>query len=151
MNRLVISLASACLLFGFAIAQNKETSKGAGKGAAAAADNGPVSVERGRYLVENVAMCGRCHTPHNVAGEGEHSTWLLGGPIGIQATYPIPNYAQVEPRLAGTPPGTDAEFIRLLMTGISRTGAPPKPPMPKFGMTRSDAASILAYLKSLSQ
>ena len=114
-----------------------------------AADAG--SVERGRYIVEGVAMCGRCHTPHNVAGEAErdHVNWLKGGPLQIQATYPIPDYALVTPRLAGGPPGTDDDFIRLLTTGIARTGAPPKPPMPHFRMTRSDAESILAYLKSL--
>jgi mono/diheme cytochrome c family protein len=116
-------------------------------GSARAADS--ASIERGRYLVEGVAMCGRCHTPWNQAGEGGRANWLLGGPVQIQATYAVPNWALVEPRLARTPPGTDAEFIRLLTTGISRTGAPPKPPMPSFRMTRGDAESVLAYLKSL--
>ena len=107
------------------------------------------SVERGRYIVEHVAMCGRCHTPWNQAGEGQKRNWLLGGPVQIQATYTVPDWAVVEPRLAGRPPGTDAEFVKLLMTGISRTGAPPRPPMPNFRMTREDAESVLAYLKSL--
>lgn len=107
------------------------------------------SVERGRYLVESVAMCTRCHTPWNQAGEGQRSNWLLGGPTQIRATYPVADWALVEPRLAGTPPGTDAEIIKLLTTGISRTGAPPKPPMPPFRFTRADAESVLAYLKSL--
>jgi mono/diheme cytochrome c family protein len=109
------------------------------------------AVERGRYIVESVAMCGRCHTPWNQAGEGEHRNWLLGGPTQIQATYTVQNWALVEPRLAGRPPGTDEEFVRLLTTGISRTGAPPKPPMPPFRMTRTDAEAVLAYLKSLQQ
>lgn len=111
------------------------------------------SVERGRYIVEGVAMCGRCHTPGNVAGEAErdHRNWLKGGPLQIQATYPIPDFALITPRLAGGPPGTDDDFIRLLTTGIARTGAPPRPPMPHFRMTRSDAESILAYLKSLGR
>ena len=96
-------------------------------------------------------MCGRCHTPWNQAGEGQRSNWLLGGPVQIQATYAVRNWAQVEPRIAGRPPGTDAEFIQLLTTGISRDGAPPKPPMPNFRLTRTDAESVLAYLKSLRQ
>src|SRR5260370_2909534 len=107
------------------------------------------SIDRGRYLVEAVAMCGRCHTPWNQAGEGQRSNWLLGGPVQIQATYAVPNWAQVEPRIAGRPPGTDAEFIQLLTTGISRDRARPKPPMPNFRLTRTDAESVLAYLKSL--
>jgi mono/diheme cytochrome c family protein len=109
------------------------------------------AVERGRYIVESVAMCGRCHTAYNQAGESEKRNKLLGGPNTIQPTYPIPNWAVVEPRLAGRPPGTDEDFIRLLTTGISRTGAPPNPPMPPFRLTRSDAEAVLAYLKSLQR
>lgn len=107
------------------------------------------AVERGRYIVENVAMCGRCHTAWNQAGEAKHTNWLKGGPVQIRATYEIANWALVEPRLAGGPPGTDADFIRLLTTGISRTGAPPNPPMPNFRLNRADAEAVLAYLKSL--
>ena len=124
-------------------------SEGAQESKSKAADSS--AIERGKYIVESVAMCGRCHTPWNQAGEGEKRNWLLGGPTQIQATYTVQNWAVVEPRLAGRPPGTDAEFIRLLMTGISRTGAPPRPPMPSFRMTRADAEAVLAYLKSLSQ
>ena len=110
---------------------------------------GSSAAERGRYIVESVAMCGRCHTAYNQAGESERRNKLLGGPNTIQPTYTVPNWAVVEPRLAGRPPGTDEDFIRLLTTGISRTGAPPKPPMPPFRMTRADAEAVLAYLKSL--
>jgi mono/diheme cytochrome c family protein len=113
------------------------------------ADSG--AIERGKYIVESVAMCGRCHTPWNQNGEGKRENWLLGGPTQIQASYPVPNWAVVEPRLAGRPPGTDEEFIRLLTTGISRTGARLNPPMPQFRMTRPDAEAVLAYLKSLKQ
>jgi mono/diheme cytochrome c family protein len=109
------------------------------------------AIERGRYIVESVAMCGRCHTPWNQNGEGESRNKLLGGPTQIKATYDVPKWAVVEPRLAGRPPGTDEEFVRLLMTGISRTGARPDPPMPPFRMTRPDAEAVLAYLKSLKQ
>jgi mono/diheme cytochrome c family protein len=118
-----------------------------GKPARTAADSS--SVERGKYIVESVAMCGRCHTRGNQAGEAQHQNWLLGGPTQMQATYPVADWAVVEPRIAGRPPGTDAEFVTLLTTGISRTGFPPKPPMPSFRMTRADAEAVLAYLKSL--
>ena len=107
------------------------------------------AVERGRYIVEDLVQCARCHTPGDVAGEGERSNWLKGGPLQIRATYPIPNFALVTPRLAGGPPGTDADFIKLMTTGIARTGQPPRPPMIQPHMTRSDAEAVLAYLKSL--
>jgi mono/diheme cytochrome c family protein len=107
------------------------------------------AVERGRYIVEDVVMCARCHTPGNLNGEGERTNWLKGGPLQIKPTYPVPNWAVITPRLAGGPPNTDAEFIRLITTGIARTGAPPRAPMPTFHMTRADAEAVLAYLKSL--
>jgi len=115
--------------------------------ASAGTDSG--AVERGRYIVEDMVMCARCHTPGNLNGEGERSNWLKGGPLQIKPTYSVPNWALITPRLAGGPPNTDAEFIRLMTTGIARTGAPPRPPMPTFHMTRSDAEAVLAYLKSL--
>jgi mono/diheme cytochrome c family protein len=105
-------------------------------------------VARGKYIVESVAMCELCHTPRDEHGNPDRSHWLLGGPAQLRPAYPAPNWAIVEPRLAGSPPGTDAEFIKLLTTGISRTGLPPNPPMPPFRMTREDAEAVLAYLKS---
>jgi len=106
-------------------------------------------IERGRYIVEGVAMCERCHTPRDEHGNPERTNWLQGGPVQTEPTYPAPTWATREPRIAGTPPGTDAEFITLMTTGISRTGRPPNPPMPPFRMTRADAEAVLAYLKSL--
>jgi hypothetical protein len=73
----------------------------------------------------------------------------MGAPVPIEPAVPVVAWAQVAPRLAGVPPGTDEQFITLLMTGISRTGRPPDPPMPRFQMTREDAEAVLAYLKSL--
>ncbi|HYL36285.1 MAG TPA: cytochrome c [Bryobacteraceae bacterium] len=106
-------------------------------------------VERGRYLVEDVVQCARCHTPNNQAGEAGHAKWLMGGPLQIQPTYPVSDWAVIVPRIARRPPGTDNDFIRLMTTGITRTGAPPRPPMLRPHMTRADAEAILAYLKTL--
>ena len=106
-------------------------------------------VDRGRYIVESVAMCEQCHTPRTPDGTPDREHWLMGGPTQLHASYSAPDWAIIEPRVAGTPPGTDEEIIRLLMTGISRTGRPPRPPMPPFRMTRDDAEAVLAYLKSL--
>jgi mono/diheme cytochrome c family protein len=102
-------------------------------------------IDRGKYIVESVAMCGRCHTPGGDGGHPDHARWLQGAPI----RDPEPNWAVQAPRIAGSPPGTDEQFVTLLVTGISRTGAPPRPPMPSFRMSHKDAESVLAYLKSL--
>jgi mono/diheme cytochrome c family protein len=120
-----------------------------GNAKAGADSGGSALVERGRYIVESVAMCEQCHTRRDDNGNPERSFWLMGGPAQLRPSYPSPNWALVEPRIAGRPPGTDADFIKLLTTGISRTGSRPNPPMPPFRMTRADAEAVLAYLKSL--
>ena len=113
------------------------------------AAGGGTAVERGRYIVESVAMCELCHTPRDASGNPDKSRWLMGGPTQLRPAYPSPYWTFIEPRIGGRPPGTDADFIKLLTTGISRTGMPPNPPMPPFRMTRADAEVVLAYLKTL--
>ncbi len=109
----------------------------------------PDPVTHGRYIVENVAMCWRCHTPVDQDGNPDVTRWLMGSPVILEPTRDVTDWATVAPRLAGDPPGTDEEFVRLLMTGISRRGTYLRPPMPEFRMTRADAGAVLAYLKSL--
>ena len=106
-------------------------------------------VARGEYIVKDVAMCWTCHTPPGPDGLPDQQRWLLGGPVPFQPARATATWAIVAPRLAGLPPGTDEEFIKLMMTGIARTGSLPKPPMPQFRMTRPDAEAVLAYLKSI--
>ena len=50
-------------------------------------------IERGRYLVEEVAKCAECHTPRNAQGELDRHAWLQGAPIWITPVKPIPNWA----------------------------------------------------------
>ncbi len=108
-------------------------------------------VERGKYIVESVAMCELSHTPRDEHGNPDRGRWLMGGPAQLRPSYPAATWAIVEPRIGGGPPGTDADFIKLLTTGIARTGVPPNPPMPPFRMTRADAEAVLAYLKSMTR
>jgi mono/diheme cytochrome c family protein len=109
----------------------------------------PPNLKRGQYLVEDVAMCSTCHTPRTESGQPDRSRWLMGGPVPYRPATPTAEWAEIAPRLAGLPPGTDEQFITLLTTGIARTGRPPRPPMPQFRMTRQDAQRVLAYLKSV--
>jgi mono/diheme cytochrome c family protein len=106
-------------------------------------------LKRGQYLVEDVAMCGTCHTPRTENGQPDHSRRLMGGPVPYRPATANAEWAEIAPRLAGLPPGTDEQFITLMTTGIARTGRPPRPPMPQFRMTRQDAQRVLAYLKSV--
>jgi mono/diheme cytochrome c family protein len=108
------------------------------------------SVTRGKYIVESVAVCGQCHTPHNSQHEpdGEHA--LQGAPLWLLPAKTTGDWPTEAPRLAGTPPGTDEQMITLLTTGIWRDGKRPRPPMPQFRMSRQDAEAAVAYLKSLN-
>jgi|SRR5271157_433278 len=108
------------------------------------------SIERGKYIVVGVAHCGDCHTPRDANGEPDTSRWLAGGPVPYLPARPDPNWPLMEPRIAGTPPASDAAMITLFMTGIWVDGKPLRWPMPRFHMTRSDAEAVLAYLKSLN-
>jgi mono/diheme cytochrome c family protein len=107
-------------------------------------------IARGKYIVEGVAGCGYCHTPRDKNGDPDRTRWLAGAPVFYQPAQPVPGWAITAPRLAGLPPGSDAQIITLLTTSIGRSGQPPRDPMPRFHMTRADAESVLAYLKSLN-
>lgn len=104
---------------------------------------------RGRYIVEHVAMCIQCHTPRNEAGDLLPDRELQGAPIPFTSPWPGTLWANTAPRIAGLPQYSRAEGIRLLTTGISRTGAPLRPPMPPFRMNAQDAGDVIAFLKSM--
>lgn len=106
-------------------------------------------IERGRYLVEDVAMCGECHSPRNAQGELDHHAWLQGAPIWIMPVHSVPNWADHVPALAGFPSFTEEEGERVLERGIGPEGETLRPPMHIYHMNHEDAKAIIAYLKSL--
>ncbi len=106
-------------------------------------------IAQGKYIVEGIAGCGYCHTPRDKNGDLDRAKWLAGAPVFYEPAQPVAGWPITAPRLAGLPPGTDAEIITLLTTGIARDGKPPRAPMPRFQMTRADAEAVMAYLKSL--
>jgi mono/diheme cytochrome c family protein len=129
----------ALLLFPFAIAL-----------AQTKAQRGPNdSISRGKYIVENVAMCIECHTPRDDNGDLVTSRYLEGAPIPVsQPPYPQMNWALKAPAIAGLIGYTKEEGVRLLTHGITRDGRVPDPPMPPFRFNRADAEAVVEYLKS---
>lgn len=105
---------------------------------------------RGKYIVEDVAMCGTCHTPRRTDGQLDRSRWLMGASVPYLPAQPATNWPINAPRLAGTPPASNAQMITLLTTAIWTNGEPLRDPMPKFHMTRADAEAVVAYLRSLA-
>lgn len=106
-------------------------------------------IERGRYLVEEVAKCAECHTPRDANGNLIQARWLQGAPIWILPVRPIQNWAERAPALAGFPSFTEEEGERVLEQGIGPEGEPLRPPMHIYHMSHEDAQAIIAYLKSL--
>lgn len=106
-------------------------------------------VERGRYLVEEVAKCSECHTPRDSSGQLDSQAWLQGAPIWIQPVHHIQNWADHAPALAGLPSFTDEEMERVLEKGVGPEGEVLRPPMHIYHMAPADAKAIIAYLKSL--
>jgi mono/diheme cytochrome c family protein len=104
---------------------------------------------RGKYIVENLSRCGQCHTPHDNAGNADRSHWLQGAAVWLKSAEPSEDWPLQAPRIAGVLPGTDDEMVKLLTTGIWKTGTYLRQPMPQFRMTSQDAEAVVAYLKSV--
>jgi mono/diheme cytochrome c family protein len=106
-------------------------------------------VARGKYLVENVGMCGDCHTPRNGKGEFIKEQWLKGATLDFKPITAIPVWAEKTPAIAGLPGWDKDSAIKFLMTGVAYNGLPGRPPMPQYRFNQRDAMAIVAYLKSL--
>lgn len=114
-------------------------------------------VERGRYLVDHVSVCGDCHTPRNFLGAPNRSLYLAGasaniGPLGEEVPNITPD------KETGIGDWTREEIAEVLISGI-------KPDFDNVqglmweviegtthgykDMRREDALAIADYLKSI--
>lgn len=109
-------------------------------------------VERGRYLVEHVSVCGDCHTPRNFFIAPDRSLYLAGtkkGPFGEAIPNITPDKETgigdwkrediAEILLTGTKP--DLDNVQGLMSEVVEAGYK--------NMKREDALAIADYLKSI--
>jgi len=152
-NRVLIALALGAAFLAFAVCRAQltlaqETEQKQSQATSKARDDAKL-IGRGKYIVEGLAACGDCHTPRNRDGDVDRTRWLAGAPVFYEPAQPVPGWAISAPRIAGLPPGRDAEIITLLTTSVWRDGKTPRPPMPRFHMRREDAEAVVAYLKSL--
>jgi mono/diheme cytochrome c family protein len=122
-----------------------------------AAVNAPAeAVDRGRYLVNHVAICGDCHTPRSRLGNEDRSRYLAGttdGPAGAT----IPN---ITPHRSGIGEWDPADIVSVLTFGMlpnfdnvqglmaevvdGKAGAPGYKDAPK-----SDLEAVAAYVDSI--
>ena len=108
------------------------------------------NVAHGKYLVNQVGMCVDCHSPRNEKGQIIEEKALQGAPIMFNPAVEMP-WAGTAPPIAGMDGWTDAQAIKFLTTGVDKDGKQPRPPMPPYRFSKSDAAAVVAYLRSLKQ
>ena len=112
-------------------------------------DGVTANLEHGRYLVEQIAHCVECHSPRDENGNIIEAREFDGGPIPFKPPWPG-EWAFRAPRNRGLPGYDDGQAMRLLTQGaIGREGQQLKPPMPRFHMSRQDAADVIVYMRSL--
>lgn len=107
------------------------------------------NIERGKYLVEEVAKCTECHTPRDAHGELDRERWLQGASIWITPVHATPQWAERAPTLAGFPAYSDEDGVNILEKGIGANGESIRPPMHIYHLKHEDAVAIIAYLRSL--
>ena len=114
-------------------------------------------IERGRYLVEHVSLCGDCHTPRNSIGVPNRSLYLAGagkkiGPLGNAVPNITPDKKTgigdwkrediAELLISGTKP--DLDNVQGLMEEVIQGT-----PHGFKDMKKEDALAIASYLKSV--
>lgn len=112
---------------------------------------GAQSIARGKYIVEGTSMCNDCHTPRDDKGQSITSKALQGAKLDVQPMHPMP-WADTAPPIAGLPANyTQAQMVTFLQTGKRPDGSMPRPPMPPYRFSHTDALSLTAYLRSLKK
>jgi len=107
-------------------------------------------IERGRYLVEEVAKCTDCDTPRDSNGALDRSAWLQGAPIWVRPVQSKEAWSMRAPGLANFS-YSDQQAQDILERGIGTNGNPIQPPMHTYHLHHADAVAIIAYLRSLSR
>jgi len=120
-------------------------------GVSIGATGSAAQIQRGKYLVERVGVCGECHSPKNDKGEYDRSHWLEGELIDYKPTRPMP-FAAIAPPIAGLPTfAKDEAAVKFLETGTNAMCKTALPPMPQFRLNHDDAMVVVAYLRSLKR
>jgi mono/diheme cytochrome c family protein len=111
-------------------------------------------VARGDYLVNQVAMCGDCHTPHDNDGNLIKSQWLQGADINFAPDPRPAHWPRHAPGIAGLPSfrgnqWSADDMIKFMNTGLNPRGHYAGPPMPAYRLSVDDAKAVTAYLQTL--
>jgi mono/diheme cytochrome c family protein len=112
---------------------------------------------RGEYLVEGVAHCFQCHSPHEmsnpslpIVGGMKGAGWWMDEAPGLGKVV-APNITP--DRETGIGSWTDDEIARAIREGVSRDGTALFPMMPYENyrhMSDEDVASVVVYLRTIA-
>ena len=114
-------------------------------------------IQRGRYLVDHVALCGDCHTPRNFIGAPNQSLYMAGaseknGPLGEAVPNLTPD------KETGIGDWRRQDIAELLLTGIKPDSDNVQGLMYEViqgtphgykDMKKEDALAIADYIKSI--
>lgn len=109
-------------------------------------------IERGRYLVEHVALCADCHTPRNAIGVPNRAFYLAGnksGPFGEEVPNITPD------KQTGIGEWSREDIANLLLKGDKPDGDTVQGLMAEVieagykRMKKEDALAIADYLQSV--
>ena len=132
-------------------------------------DAGQTPVERGRYIMNNVAACTFCHTPLNPDGTRDNTRLFagidcladippcFGMPNCNQAPDPNDGFGCISSRnltndATGLKNATDAQIKDAFTNGHRTDGKSLAPVMPYYllhNMTDADANAIVAYIRTI--
>jgi len=114
--------------------------------------DGADPLTHGKYLVETIAGCGNCHTPHLADGSLDPNMVLAGAFVIEEPVFKA--YARnITPDMeTGIGAWTDDQIVNAIRNGQKRDGTFYGPPM-SFGwykrMSDTDVRAIVAYLRTV--
>ncbi|HEX7081312.1 MAG TPA: c-type cytochrome [Gammaproteobacteria bacterium] len=107
---------------------------------------------RGKYLVETIAGCGNCHTPHLEDGKLDE-TMAYAGEFVIEEPVFTAYAANITPDMeTGIGSWSEEDIVKALREGVRPDGRVLGPPMPFHfynKMSDTDAYAIAAYIKTV--
>lgn len=110
-------------------------------------------IAQGKYLVDEVAKCGDCHTPMTEDGKVDTSRWMKGSTLPFAPIGNIPDWHKTAPDLTSSgrlfTRWKEEGLVKFLTTGVGPNGHAADPPMPAYKLKQDDAEAIVAYLKTL--
>jgi mono/diheme cytochrome c family protein len=110
------------------------------------------TIAYGAYLAGPLGHCVECHTPMLEGGRFDWSRTGAGG-MKFPGPWGVSVAANLTPdKAAGLGSWTDAQIERAIRTGVAANGRHLAPPMGFYyyrGMSASDMAALIAYLRTL--